>query len=230
MIELRYTLKHADFELDLSEQLPATGVTAIYGHSGCGKSSVLRCIAGLESPQHAYLAVNGEVWEDSKQQIAMPTHKRPIGYVFQEASLFEHLSVMKNLQYGASRCGHPNAQQALEQAVELLGIERLLERMPERLSGGERQRVAIARALAVCPKLLLMDEPLASLDIRRKREILPFLERLHRELEMPVLYVSHAPAEVRRLADHLLIMDDGKVTVSGDMQSTQHYLLEDERY
>ena len=230
MINVSYQLARTDFDLQVTLKLPATGVTAIYGHSGCGKSSLLRCIAGLESPNSAYLQVNGEVWEDSEKQIYLPTHKRPIGYVFQEASLFEHLSVIKNLNFGATRCGKPQAQKALDQAVELLGIEGLLNRMPDSLSGGEKQRVAIARALAVCPELLLMDEPLASLDIRRKREILPFLERLHRELDIPVLYVSHSPAEVRRLADYLVIMDEGKVVASGDMKTTQHHLLEDEGY
>ena len=188
------------------------------------------CIAGLESPSEAYLQVSEKVWEDSSAGAELPTNQRPIGYVFQEASLFEHLSVIKNLNFGATRCGNPKAQAALDQAVELLGIENLLNRMPANLSGGERQRVAIARALAVCPELLLMDEPLASLDIRRKREILPFLERLHRELEIPVLYVSHSPAEVRRLADYLVVMDEGKVIASGDMETTQHHLLDDEGY
>ena len=134
------------------------------------------------------------------------------------------------MSFGASRCGKPEAQMTLEQSIELLGIESLLNRMPAALSGGEKQRVAIARALAVCPELLLMDEPLASLDIRRKREILPFLERLHRELKIPILYVTHSPAEVRRMADHLVIMDEGKVVASGDLASTEHHLLEDERY
>lgn len=230
MIELRYKLTRSDFELNVQEQLPLKGVTAIYGHSGCGKSSLLRCIAGLESPTDAYLQVNGDTWESSEQGFRLPPHKRPVGYVFQEASLFDHLPVIKNLTFGAKRCGKPEAQAALDQAVELLGIKNLLNRMPANLSGGERQRVAIARALAVCPELLLMDEPLASLDIRRKREILPFLERLHRELEIPILYVTHSPAEVRRLADHLVIMDAGKVVASGSMDATQHHLIEDERY
>lgn len=230
MIELRYQLTRTDFDLNVNEQLPASGVTALYGHSGCGKSSLLRCIAGLEQPKQAYLQINGEVWDDSEKQVCLPTHKRQIGYVFQEASLFDHLSVMKNLTFGAKRSGKLEAQNALDQAVELLGIETFLSRMPESLSGGERQRVAIARALAVCPELLLMDEPLASLDIRRKREILPFLERLHQELEIPVLYVSHSPAEVRRLADYVVIMDKGTVIASGNIETTQRHLLEDERY
>jgi molybdate transport system ATP-binding protein len=203
------------FSLDVSLAVPGRGVTAIFGPSGSGKTSLLRSIAGLERDGNGYLAVNGEVWQDDSAGIFMPVHQRALGYVFQEASLFAHLDVRGNLDFGLRRVPGSQRRVSLEQAVELLGLQALMQRMPESLSGGERQRVAIARALATSPRLLLMDEPLASLDIARKAEILPYLERLHDELDMPVLYVSHAPDEVARLADHLVLMDAGRVTASG---------------
>ena len=224
-IELRLRLKLDSFTLDFDQCLPARGVTAI---SGCGKSTLLRCIAGLERPETAYINIAGECWEDTSKAFRLPTHRRSIGYVFQEASLFPHLTVLKNLQFGQQRSGAAKTSDQFTQAVELLGIESLLERKPERLSGGERQRVAIARALAVCPQLLLMDEPLAALDMRRKREILPFLEQVHRELDIPVLYVTHSPAEVRRMADHLIVMEEGKVIANGLLAETEHHLIDEE--
>lgn len=216
-INAQFHLKWPGFVLDVNLALPTSGVTALFGHSGSGKTTLLRCIAGLERAPEGRLSINGEIWQDSK--IWLPTHKRPLGYVFQEASLFEHLSVIANLRYGMKRIN--NAQQvSLDQAIELLGIEHLLDRKPGRLSGGERQRVAIARALAVSPRLLLMDEPLAALDLKRKREILPYLERLHDELEIPIIYVSHSPDEVARLADHIVAMEDGRVLVQGPLAET----------
>ncbi len=157
------------------------------------------------------------MWQDDKHWV--PTHKRPIGYVFQEASLFTHLTVLGNLRYGLKR--QRGAQRvSLEQAIELLGIGHLLERKPDRLSGGERQRVGIARALALSPSLLLMDEPLAALDLKRKQEILPYLERLHDELDIPLLYVSHSPDEVARLADHLVVLEAGRALACGPLAET----------
>ena len=203
------------FELDINLQLPGRGVTAIFGPSGAGKTTLLRCFAGLERARCAYLAVNGETWHDDKAGVFLPVYRRAIGYVFQEASLFEHLNVQRNLDYGMSRVPQAVRRVSLDQAIELLGIDSLLSRQPHTLSGGERQRVAIARALATSPSLLLMDEPLASLDIQRKAEILPYLERLHGELDIPVLYVSHSPDEVARLADHLVLLDAGRVAASG---------------
>jgi molybdate transport system ATP-binding protein len=189
----------------------------VFGHSGSGKTTLLRCIAGLEQAPQGRLAVDGEVWQDVGRWT--PTYKRPIGYVFQEASLFVHLTVMGNLRYGIKRMS--DAQRvSLDQAIELLGIDQLLDRKPDRLSGGERQRVGIARALAVSPRLLLMDEPLAALDLKRKQEILPYLKRLHDELDIPVLYVSHSPDEVVRLADYLVAMDSGRVVAVGPLAET----------
>jgi len=203
------------FSLDVSLAVPSRGVTAVFGPSGSGKTSLLRCIAGLERAGSGHLSVNGEVWQDDAAGVFVPVHKRPLGYVFQEASLFAHLDVAGNLDFGLRRVAPARRRVPLEQAIELLGLRTLMQRMPGTLSGGERQRVAIARALATSPRLLLMDEPLASLDIARKAEILPYLERLHDELDMPVLYVSHAPDEVARLADHLMLLEAGRVKASG---------------
>ena len=216
-IKARFRVEWPGFSLDVDLDLPGRGVTALFGHSGSGKTTLLRCIAGLERSRQGMLSFKGEVWQDDK--IWLPTHKRPLGYVFQEASLFPHLTVLNNLNYGLKRIA--SAQRiALDQAIELLGIGHLLDRKPERLSGGERQRVGIARALAVSPRILLMDEPLAALDLKRKQEILPYLERLHDELDIPVLYVSHSPDEVARLADHLVVMEDGRVVAHGPLGET----------
>jgi molybdate transport system ATP-binding protein len=216
-IAARFKLDWPGFSLDVDLNLPGRGVTALFGHSGSGKTTLLRCIAGLERASQGRLVVDGEVWQDARRWV--PTHKRPIGYVFQEASLFAHLTVMGNLRYGMKRIG--DAQRvSLDQAIELLGIGHLLDRKPDRLSGGERQRVGIARALAVSPGLLLMDEPLAALDLKRKQEILPYLERLHDELDIPVLYVSHSPDEVARLADYLVAMEAGRVLADGPLTNT----------
>ncbi len=204
-----------DFALDVSLQLPGRGVTAIFGPSGSGKTTLLRSIAGLERPPGGYLAINGDVWQDESAGIFKPVHSRSLGYVFQAANLFAHLSVQGNLDYGLRRVPLAERKVSLTQATELLGIGKLLHRQPATLSGGERQRVAIARALATSPQLLLMDEPLAALDVQRKAEVLPYLERLHTELHIPVLYVSHAPDEVARLADHLVLLDAGRVLASG---------------
>jgi molybdate transport system ATP-binding protein len=162
--------------------------------------------------------VNGETWQNDT--LFVPTHLRPLGYVFQEARLFDHLNVRRNLQYGQSRVADVQRRVELDHATRLLGIDHLLERMPQGLSGGERQRVAIARALLTSPRLLLMDEPLAALDVKRKQEILPYLERLHAELDIPVLYVSHAPDEVARLADHIVVMDSGRAVAVGPLTET----------
>ena len=212
-----FRLDWPGFALDVDLNLPGAGVTALFGPSGSGKTTLLRCIAGLERAPQGRLTVAGEVWQDAARWV--PTHKRPIGYVFQEASLFPHLTVMGNLRYGMRRIGEAQ-RVSLDHAIELLGIGRLLDRKPDRLSGGERQRVGMARALAVSPRLLLMDEPLAALDLKRKQEILPYLERLHDELDIPVLYVSHAPDEVARLADYLVAMEGGRVLASGPLADT----------
>ncbi len=219
-LQLRFALDYPGFGLDVDLGLPARGVTALFGHSGSGKTTLLRCIAGLERARVGRLSINGELWEDSARGVFVPTHRRELGYVFQEASLFPHLSVRRNLEYGIKRIRAGAARVSMSHACALLGIEHLLERMPERLSGGERQRVGIARALLTSPRLLLLDEPLAALDIRRKNEILPYLERLHDELDIPVIYVSHSPDEVVRLADHVVMLGEGRVMAAGELRET----------
>ena len=216
-IKARFHIDWTAFSLDLDLHLPGRGITAIFGHSGSGKTTLLRCIAGLTKADQGLLSFKGEIWQDDRH--FLPVHKRPLGYVFQEASLFPHLSVMENLRYGLLR-SKGEQKVSLDQAIEFLGIDPLLERKPDRLSGGERQRVAIARALAVSPRLLLMDEPLSALDHPRKQEILPYLERLHDELHIPVLYVTHSSDEVSRLADHLVVLDDGHVVAQGPLTET----------
>ena len=203
------------FTLELNETWPGRGVTALFGPSGCGKTTTLRIVAGLHRAPHAHVAVHGQVWQSDNPATWVPPHQRPLGYVFQQASLFAHLSVRGNVEFGMQRIPAPQRRVALDQAVELLGIGGLMDRHPDKLSGGEAQRVAMARALATSPRLLLLDEPLAALDAARKAEVLPWLERLHRELDIPVLYVSHAIDEVARLADHLVLMEAGRVLASG---------------
>ena len=214
-ITARLALARPGFTLDVDLQLPGRGVTALFGPSGCGKTTCLRAIAGLTRAQPGRVEVNGEVWQDDAQGIWRATHERALGYVFQEASLFDHLNVHGNIAYGQKRTPPARRKVALEQAVELLGIGHLMQRKPQALSGGERQRVAIARALATSPRLLLMDEPLAALDAQRKAEVLPYLEKLHRTLDIPVLYVSHSIDEVARLAEHMVLLQDGAVRAQG---------------
>ncbi|MEI7612947.1 MAG: molybdenum ABC transporter ATP-binding protein [Betaproteobacteria bacterium] len=219
-IHARFRVAFPDFALDVDLDLPGRGVTALFGHSGSGKTTCLRAMAGLERAPGGYLEVNGEVWQDDAKGIFIPTHQRPLGYIFQDAALFPHLSVRKNLEYGRRRIDANKSHIAMDATIELLGIGSLLKRMPEKLSGGEKSRVAMARALLTSPSLLLMDEPLAALDIKRKQEILPYLERLHDELSIPVIYVSHAPDEVARLADHLVLLENGHVVASGPLSET----------
>ena len=214
-ITAQLTLTRPGFTLDVDLQLPGRGVTALFGPSGCGKTTCLRAIAGLERAQPGRVEVNGEVWQDDAQTIWRATHERGLGYVFQEASLFDHLSVRGNIDYGLKRTPPARRKVALEQAVDLLGIAPLMDRKPQALSGGERQRVAIARALATSPRLLLMDEPLAALDAARKAEILPWLEQLHQKLDIPVVYVTHSADEVARLADHVVLLEQGRVLAQG---------------
>jgi len=212
-IEARFQLDRGEFALDVDLSVPARGITALFGPSGCGKTTLLRTIAGLEHCAGGYLKVGDMIWQDG--DVFVPPHRRSLGYVFQEASLFAHLTVRCNLEYGIKRVPENERRVSLDTAIELLGIGHLLDRKPDRLSGGERQRVAIARAVAVSPRILLMDEPLAALDLTRKQEILPYLESLHSELDIPVIYVSHSPDEVARLADQLVLIDAGRVLAAG---------------
>jgi molybdate transport system ATP-binding protein len=212
-IEIQLKDRLGDFELDVSFEAPGSGVTALFGRSGSGKTSVLRAIAGLVRSEHGIININGAVWQDEKHFI--PPHRRPLGYVFQEASLFPHLSVLKNLEYGQRRVDETKRTIKSDDVIELLGISPLLKRATHQLSGGERQRVAIGRALLTSPDILLMDEPLSALDHDAKQAILPYLESLHDEFSIPSLYVSHDPGEVARLANHMIVIDKGKVAAQG---------------
>jgi len=212
-----FQLNLGNFAFDINFKAPGRGVTAIFGPSGSGKTTLIRCLAGLERAHNGFLQINGQCWQDESRRFFLPTHQRPLGYVFQEASLFAHLSVYQNLKYGQKRRSATRQTVAFQDAVELLGIAPLLKRQPDRLSGGERQRVAVARALLTSPQLLLMDEPLAALDTQSKAEILPYLEKLHEELSIPVLYITHAMPEVMHLADYILLIEKGKLRGSGDL-------------
>lgn len=203
------------FALAVDFAAPMQGVTALFGPSGSGKTSVLRCMAGLLRLE-GRLLLGEACWQDSARGLFRKPHRRPVGYVFQEASLFPHLSVERNLLYGARRSGESQGF-ALPEIVELLGIAPLLGRAPEALSGGERQRVAIGRALLSQPRLLLMDEPLSALDRETKAELLPYLEALHARLSIPIVYVSHDLAEVERLADTLVLLRAGRVLAAGPL-------------
>ena len=213
--EVQIHWQRSSFELQVSFDLPSHGTTVLFGPSGCGKTTVLRCMAGLERAPHARIGVGGQIWQDD--QHFLPTWKRPLGMVFQEARLLQHLSVSGNLAFGLPRHERPKAREILAPTLETLGIAALWDRPVQQLSGGEQQRVAIARALAAKPELLLMDEPLAALDWRRKQEILPWLERLQRHLSIPMVYVTHSIDEVLRLADHIVILDAGQVHAQGPL-------------
>ncbi|MAD47651.1 MAG: molybdenum ABC transporter ATP-binding protein [Oceanospirillaceae bacterium] len=216
-LTLQLTLFRPDFTLDVDLQLPPTGVSVLFGHSGSGKTTLLRCIAGLEQAAGS-VHFGRQPWQTA--DICLPTFKRPLAYVFQESSLFEHLTAADNLQFACKRAGTAPTRQEYQDIVALLGIGQVLHKYPQQLSGGERQRVAIARALLNKPQLLLMDEPLASLDEQRKREILPYLEQLKTHLQLPMVYVTHSAAEVARLADYLVALKDGKVVAQGDLADT----------
>lgn len=219
-IHIDCALQRADFSLSVKLRLPATGVTALFGHSGCGKTTLLRILAGLEKQALGQVFFQGDCWQDSTRGIFTPAHRRSIGYVFQEASLFPHLNVHDNLAFGMQHIPVTHRRQRLHTMAEFLGIAQHLTKSVTKLSGGERQRVAIARALLTDPALLLLDEPLSALDMQRKREILPYLERLRDEVRIPILYVSHAPEEVAQLADHLVILQAGQVLASGPLNET----------
>ncbi|WP_147109294.1 molybdenum ABC transporter ATP-binding protein [Tateyamaria sp. syn59] len=199
--------RFGDFDLDVAFEA-GPGVTALFGRSGAGKTTIVNAVAGLLRPDHAQITLDGERFD------SLPVHRRRVGYVFQDARLFPHMSVADNLDY-ASRYGARASDRP--RIIEMLGIGTLLDRPPATLSGGEKQRVALGRALLSNPRLLLMDEPLAALDAPRKAEILPYLDRLKAETGLPILYVSHAVDEVARLADHMVLLADGRVARAGPL-------------
>jgi len=213
-IAARFRSTLGSFELDAEFSVPAHGISALFGPSASGKTTLLRLIAGLARAPGS-LTVAGEVWQDERRFV--PTHRRALGYVFQEASLFPHLDVRGNLQYGWKRVPAAERRIAFDDVIDWLGLGALLAQSPQQLSGGQRQRVAIGRALLASPRLLLMDDPLSALDTTSRAEILPYLEQLHRQLELPIIYVSHALDEVARLADTLLLIEAGKIVHQGPL-------------
>ncbi|NNF17184.1 MAG: molybdenum ABC transporter ATP-binding protein [Gammaproteobacteria bacterium] len=215
-IVARFGIRRKSFSLQAHFTVPASGVTGIFGASGSGKTTLLRAMAGLDRHSDGYLKVGQALWQD--KALFVPAHQRDIGYVFQEPSLFTHLTVRENLDYARTRNPQRPSFDSLSPLIGLMGIAPLLTRHPATLSGGEQQRVAICRALATGPGMLLMDEPLASLDYDRQQDILPYLEALHAQLDIPILYVSHVVDEIARLCDHLIVLDNGQVSASGPVQ------------
>ena len=216
ILEASLQLTRGSFSLNAELQIPNRGISGIFGDSGCGKTTLLRCLAGLERADSGSVVVNGESWQSTGNgsDTFLEPCERSVGMVFQDARLFSHLDVRDNLLYGFKR-QQRKQWIGLDDVVSLLGIEGLLSRRVHHLSGGERQRIAIGRALLSQPELLLLDEPLAALDRNRKREIMPFLERMHRELEIPIIYVSHSLSEITSLVDHLVLMERGRTIASG---------------
>ena len=214
MLELDFSQTLGSLELRVSQTLPAQGITAIFGLSGAGKTSLINAIGGLTQPDSGRITLNGRILSDKQNNIFLPPEKRRVGYVFQDARLFPHYRVKGNLQYGMA----PSMRGQFDNIVRLLGIAPLLDRFPLTLSGGEKQRVAIGRALLTAPEILLMDEPLAALDIPRKRELMPYLERLAQEVSIPILYVTHSLDEILRLAEKVLVLDGGKVLAMGTLE------------
>jgi molybdate transport system ATP-binding protein len=217
MIEVDIEHRLGAFELDVHFR-SGRGLTALFGRSGAGKTSVVNAIAGLIRPERGRIVVDGSVLTDTEHRICVPTHRRRVGYVFQEGRLFPHLTVRQNLLFGHWFAPASVSAARLDDVVDLLGIGALLDRRPNRLSAGEKQRIAIGRALLAGPRLLLMDEPLASLDNRRKDEVLPYIERLRDQANVPIVYVSHAVAEVTRLASTMVLISDGRVQAVGSVQ------------
>lgn len=215
-LDARFHIDYPGFYFDVACCVPLNGTVAIFGASGSGKTTLLRCIAGLTRAASGYLTFGQSLWQDKNTFV--PIQQRRVGVVFQDARLFPHLNANQNLQYGMKRIPLLDRRVQFDQVVELLGLERLLERRAPHLSGGEQQRVAIGRALLTSPQLLLMDEPLASLDRERKQEILPFIQRLNQELQIPVLYVSHDLHEILQLANHMVLIKEGKVVANGPIQ------------
>ncbi len=217
-LQAKFALAFDGFKLDVDFTVPARGVTALFGPSGCGKSTVLRCLAGLERAPEARMSLGDTVWQDEGIGLFVPTHQRSLGYVFQEPRLFGHLTVRGNLDFGYKRTPVSERRLAWQQVIDLLDLGHLLARRPNKLSLGEQQRVAIGRALLASPKILLMDEPLASLDQPRKKEVLPFIRKLHDELDIPVVYVSHSLNEILQITDTLVLMSHGQNVATGSLQ------------
>ncbi len=218
MLEIMLEKQQGNFQIRAGISAPGNGITALFGQSGSGKTSVINMIAGLSRPDAGRITINGTCVFNRSQGIDIRPEKRRFGYVFQDSRLFPHLSVRSNLEYGMKRIPRADRYVTFDAVIELLGIGHLLNRRPVTLSGGEKQRAAMGRALLTSPRLLLMDEPLASLDGARKQEVLPFISRLSGELSIPILYVTHSVDEITSLADYLVLMSKGKSVVSGPLE------------
>ena len=216
---VRLTLKRSqDFALDVDITPAPSGVTVLFGPSGCGKTTILRSVAGLERAK-GEVRIAGETWQDDSRKIFVPTWKRPLGYVFQGASLFPHMTADENIRFGLRYArGRGTTEERISEAVELLGLGKLLDHRPSELSGGEQQRVAMARARVLNPKLLLMDEPLSALDWERRAEIIPWIARIRDEQGLPILYVTHSADELAKLANEVVLIERGKVRASGPVE------------
>ena len=223
MLRIDVRKERDEFTLDVRIEVPTPGTIALFGRSGCGKTTLVNSIAGLVRAERAYVAIDDVVLEDTNAKIRVPVEQRRIGYVFQDSRLFPHLDVEANLRYGERRAARYEAFVRFDHVVNMLGLEALLRRRPHELSGGERQRVALGRALLSQPRLMLLDEPLAALDAPRREEVLPYLERLRDEFSIPIVYVSHRFEEVMRLATHVVVMDQGKVAVQGSLETVSRH-------
>jgi molybdate transport system ATP-binding protein len=216
LLEAKFKVAYPEFNLNVELDLPARGVTVVFGPSGSGKTTLLRCLSGLEKVPSGYMKIAGQVWQD--EGIFIPIQERKIGLVFQESRLFPHLSIQDNLLYGYQRTQPAERNLQLDEVAQVLNLEALLKRRPEKLSGGERQRVAIGRALLTSPKLLLMDEPLASLDMQLKAEIIPFIKKIENEFKTPIFYVTHSMNEVLQLVDTMVVLKSGKIENIGSVE------------
>lgn len=222
MLEIQARRKQGGFTIDIDIAIESSGVTAFYGPSGAGKTTIINMIAGLSRPDAGRIVMNGRLLFDSGRGVDLPPERRRVGYVFQDARLFPHLSVRGNLTYGMRLLPKPERYVHFDQVVQLLGIDSIIERRPAKLSGGEKQRVAIGRALLCSPAILLMDEPLASLDSGRKSEVLPFISRLGRDFSTPIIYVSHIMEEIDQLADHLVLVEGGAAVMAEPVDRLQY--------
>lgn len=220
-LKLDIALVRKNFSLNINAEIANQGITAVYGSSGSGKTTLLRSIAGLEKNVTGRIFFNDEIWLNENKKLAV--EKRRVGFVFQHACLFPHLNVRQNINFGLHRSASKNQNYSFDEITEILGLTSLLDQNSQSLSGGEKQRVAIARAILSHPRILLMDEPLGSLDNKRKQDILPYLEKIHQELGLPILYVSHSEDEIAQLADHVIVMSAGKITEQGKL----HDILND---
>ena len=215
LLSAKFKLAFTEFVLNAEIKVPVQGFTVLFGPSGCGKTTFLRCLAGLERAPTGFLKIGENIWQDEEHGVFLPVSDRKIGYVFQDTRLFKHLSVDANLRYGLRRRITEKGETLFNQVIKVMELESLLDRNPNKLSGGEKQRVALARALLTRPRLLLMDEPLAALDIKYKREILPYFQRLQSELNIPIFYVTHSLNEVLQLVDTMLLMKQGRIISAG---------------